>query len=110
MRYSSERSCDHPLVSGNLSPAAVKALRYVAGVSSGVPIDPTLRVTLNFHPDRGQILDALAESGSYLSQFSTGTSNGGLTARPGGDRWRWESRIFGGAYDDAPAAIRPTEP
>jgi hypothetical protein len=28
-------------------------------------------------------------------------------ARPGGDRWRWESRIFGGAYDAAPAEERP---
>jgi hypothetical protein len=62
---------------------------------------------VNFHPDRTRILDALAEGGSYLSQFVTGTSNGGLTAHQGGDRWNWESRIFGGAYDDAPAASRP---
>jgi Protein of unknown function (DUF3626) len=41
------------------------------------------------------------------SQFVTGTSNGGLTAYPGGDRWRWESRIFGGAYDRATARQRP---
>src|SRR5699024_11969950 len=32
---------------------------------------------------------------------------GGLTAHPGGDRWRWEQRIFGGAYDGAPARERP---
>jgi hypothetical protein len=43
----------------------------------------------------------------YRSQFETGTSNGGLTAHPGGDRWSWESRIFAGAYDDAPSAERP---
>jgi hypothetical protein len=85
----------------------VKALRHVAAGSSGGPLDPALRVTLNFHPDRAQILEALAESGLYLSQFATGTSNGGLTAHPGGDRWHWESRIFGGAYDDAPAGTRP---
>ncbi|OIJ69000.1 DUF3626 domain-containing protein [Streptomyces mangrovisoli] len=70
-----------------------------------------MRLTLNFHPDRliggMPILDALARDGAYRSQFVTGTSNGGLTARPGGDRWRWESRIFGGAYDDAPAVERP---
>lgn len=66
-----------------------------------------LRVTLNFHPDRAGILDTLAADGVYLSQFATGTSNGGLTAHPAGDRWRWESRIFGGAYDDAPATERP---
>jgi hypothetical protein len=29
------------------------------------------------------------------------------TAHPGGDRWLWESRIFAGTYDDAPAADRP---
>jgi hypothetical protein len=49
----------------------------------------------------------MAADGIYRSQFETGTSNGGLTAYPGGDRWRWESRMFGGAYDDAPAAGRP---
>ncbi|MFE9404282.1 DUF3626 domain-containing protein [Streptomyces sp. NPDC006530] len=74
-------------------------------------MDPTLRVTLNFHPDRllhgTPILEAMAESGVYHSQFITGTSNGGLTAHPGGDRWRWESRIFGGAYDEATAPERP---
>ncbi|MEV6786688.1 DUF3626 domain-containing protein [Streptomyces sp. NPDC051098] len=88
-----------------------QALRHVAERSSGGPVDPALRVTLNFHPDRlvrGKlILDALVEDGVYRSQFVTGTSNGGLTAYPGGDRWRWESRIFGGAYDEAPAAERP---
>ncbi|WP_406319892.1 DUF3626 domain-containing protein [Streptosporangium sp. NBC_01639] len=26
-----------------------------------------------------------------------------MTAHPGGDRWRWESRIFGSAYDDVSA-------
>ncbi|WP_412740769.1 DUF3626 domain-containing protein [Krasilnikovia sp. MM14-A1259] len=49
----------------------------------------------------------MAAEGAYVSQFVTGTSNGGLSAFPGGDRWRWESRIFGGAYDDAPAHTRP---
>jgi hypothetical protein len=53
------------------------------------------------------ILLALAEDGVYHSQFVTGTSNGGLTAHAGGDRWRWESRIFGGAYDDVPPHDRP---
>lgn len=88
-----------------------RALAHVAALSSGPPVDPALRVTLNFHPDRlvrGQpILDAMAEAGAYRSQFVTGTSNGGLTAYPGGDRWRWESRIFDAAYDEAPAHERP---
>ncbi|MEV7543765.1 DUF3626 domain-containing protein [Streptomyces sp. NPDC089915] len=88
-----------------------RALGHVAGLSSGPAVDPALRVTLNFHPDRavrgGPLLEALAETGVYLSQFVTGTSNGGLTAHPGGDRWRWESRIFDGAYDGAAASERP---
>ncbi|MFE7524742.1 DUF3626 domain-containing protein [Kitasatospora sp. NPDC057542] len=91
--------------------AQEQAIRHVASLSSGPPVDPALRVTLNFHPDRTvrgrPILLALAEDGVYHSQFVTGTSNGGLTAHPGGDRWRWESRIFGGAYDHAPGHERP---
>lgn len=58
---------------------------------------------MNFHPDRmagGQpILLSMTADGVYHSQFVTGTSNGGRTAHQGGDRWRWESRIFAGAYD-----------
>lgn len=49
----------------------------------------------------------MATDGRYRSQFETATSNGGLTAHPGGDRWRWESRLFAGAYDHAPPAARP---
>ena len=70
-----------------------------------------MRVTLQFHPDwpfrGGLVIEAMARDGVYRSQFETGTSNGGLTAHPGGDRWRWESRLFGGRYDDGPAADRP---
>jgi hypothetical protein len=92
------------------SPEA-RALAFVAERSHGEPVDPTLRVTLSFHPDRlcrgVPILAALAAEGVYRSQFETGTSNGGLTAHPGGDRFLWESRMFGGAYDDAPPAARP---
>ncbi|MBY4898604.1 DUF3626 domain-containing protein [Cupriavidus sp. AU9028] len=92
------------------SPEAA-ALAHVAAQCRGGPLDRTLRVTLNFHPDRLSagvpILVALAHDGVYRSQFETGTSNGGLTAHPGGDRWQWESRLFGGAYDAAPPARRP---
>jgi len=88
-----------------------RAILHVASRSAGPPVDPTLRATLNFHPDRlaqgKPNLEALAEHGIYSSQFVTGTSNGGLTAFPGGDRWRWESRIFNGAYDNAAASERP---
>ncbi|WP_231914384.1 DUF3626 domain-containing protein [Rhodococcus sp. LB1] len=52
-------------------------------------------------------LEAIADRGAYLSQFETQTGNGGLTAHPGSDRWKWESRIFGGAYDAHQAAERP---
>jgi hypothetical protein len=84
----------------------------VASLSCGTPLDPALRVTLNFHPDRTAdgrpaVLASLADQGVYRSQFVTGTSNGGLTAFPGGDRWRWESRMFAGAYDAADPTERP---
>lgn len=91
--------------------AVRRALAHVRGLATGAPLAPSLRVTLNFHPDRlvaGEpILAAMARDGVYRSQFETGTSNGGLTAHPGGNRWRWESRIFDGAYDDAEPAVRP---
>ncbi|MFJ6739514.1 DUF3626 domain-containing protein [Streptomyces sp. NPDC091279] len=102
---------DYPDVDPTRAPRAARALRHVAALSAGPPVAPELRITLNFHPDRATgglpILDALAADGVYRSQFVTGTSNGGLTAHPGGDRWRWESRIFGGAYDDADPHERP---
>lgn len=70
-----------------------------------------MSVTLQFHPDwphaGGLVIESMARDAAYRSQFETGTSNGGLTAHPGGDRWRWESRLFGGRYDSAPAAERP---
>lgn len=68
-----------------------RALSHTTALSSGDPLDPGLRVTLNFHPEL--VLDRLVHDGVYRSQFVTGTSNGGLTAHPGGDRWRWESRL-----------------
>jgi hypothetical protein len=83
----------------------------VRGRSAGGPLDRSARITLHFHPDRFSggvsVLEAMLRDGVYRSQFETGTSNGGLTAHPGGDRWHWESRLFGGAYDDAPPAARP---
>ncbi|MBS43742.1 MAG: hypothetical protein CMH83_11395 [Nocardioides sp.] len=75
------------------------------------PAPPT--VSLHLHPDWPArapgltVLESVVRDGRYLSQFATGTSNGGLTAHPGGDRWRWESRLFEGRYDDAPAPARP---
>ena len=85
---------------------AERAIAHVAALATGRPdsehpgLDPALRVTLNFHPDRAAaggvpILAALAADGVYRSQFVTGTSNGGLTAYPGG------------AYDEADPHERP---
>ena len=99
----------------NSSPAvptpAARALEHVAQRARGGPIAPSWRVTLHFHPDRlvrgAPVLQSMATDGRYRSQFETGTGNGGLTAHPGGDRWRWESRLFGAAYDHAPPAARP---
>jgi hypothetical protein len=89
----------------------VAAHAYVAGLAKGAPLDRTLRVTLNFHPDRlvggVPILSGLAAAGVYLSQFVTRASNGGLTAYRGGDRWSWESRMFGCVYDEASPHERP---
>ncbi len=53
------------------------------------------------------MLENIARDGTYRSQFETRVSNGGLTAFVGGDRHRWESRIFAGYYDQRPAAERP---
>lgn len=92
-------------------PAWRRAVDDVASAAAGPPLDPSVRVTLQFHPDRlvgdRLLLEQLAVDGVYRSQFETGTSNGGLTAHPGGDRWRGESRLFGGAYDALPPDRRP---
>jgi hypothetical protein len=91
--------------------AVNQALAHVAQLSRGWPVDRTLRVTLNFHPDRvvagRPILLSMAGDGVYRSQFETRMSNGGLTAFPGGDRWLWESRIFGGWYNGVDPSLRP---
>ncbi len=97
---------------GAMSSYAVsQALAHVAQLSRGWPVDRTLRVTFNFHPDRvvggRPILLAMAADGLYRSQFETRTSNGGLTAFPGGDRWLWESQIFGGWYNGVDPSLRP---
>lgn len=88
-----------------------KAITYVDAKSRGEPLDRSLRITMNFHPDRQKnginILDNLLTEGVYRSQYETGTSNGGLTAHPGGDRWSWESRMFGTAYDNSEPSQRP---
>lgn len=86
-------------------------MAHVRALAEGPPLEHGLDVTVPFHPDRavGEVLllHHLVTDGVYRSQFETGTSNGGLTAHPGGDRWRWEQRMFGGAYDDVHPMHRP---
>lgn len=70
-----------------------------------------MSLTLQFHPDwpyrDGLVIESLARDSRYRSQFETGISNGGLTAHPVGDRWRWESRLFGRKYDALAPGSRP---
>ena len=106
MRHSENMADASPI-----APDIERAMSYVAKRSNGEPMPEGLAVTLNFHPDaffKGRLtIEALRDDGFYRSQFETGTSNGGLTAHPGGDRWVWESQMFGSAYDDADPAVRP---
>lgn len=87
------------------------ALRHVRSRSAGGVIDGSARVTVHFHPDapygQSTVIQSLAQDGVYRSQFETGIGNGGLTAHPGGDRWLWESELFGACYDTADPTLRP---
>ncbi|XVV17465.1 DUF3626 domain-containing protein [Actinoplanes sp. CA-131856] len=83
--------------------AAERALAHVRALFPEASPVPAAPVTVNFHPDRllsdgSTVAQRLAAEGVYRSQFETGISNGGLTAYPGGDRDRWEQRMFAGAY------------
>ena len=89
-----------------------RAMAFIRQQSTGHPPPEEACVTINFHPaqrtkDGTPLLSALANSGLIKSQFETGTSNGGLTAHPEGDRWRWESRAFNGVYDHCSPQARP---
>ncbi|MCY1143323.1 DUF3626 domain-containing protein [Actinoplanes sp. Pm04-4] len=83
---------------GERALAYVRELFPEAGPALQAPI------TVNFHPDRlladgRTVAEHLAAEGVYRSQFETRISNGGLTAYAGGDRDRWEQRMFPGVYD-----------
>jgi hypothetical protein len=95
-----------------LRPCQSKVLEYFRLKGYGIPVSDDLEVTVNFHPDRMTtcglpVLKAIAQDGVLKSQFETGTSNGGLTAFPGGDRWKWESAAFSGILDDCDPVDRP---
>ena len=92
---------------------AARALAHVRalGAAGDLPL-PDARITVNFHPDRlladgRTVAEHLVTGGAYRSQFESGISNGGLTAYPGGDRERWEWRMFGGAYPAELTVGRP---
>ncbi|GAB2571828.1 hypothetical protein Aab01nite_04030 [Paractinoplanes abujensis] len=94
-----------------MSVRAERALAYVRELFPGAgPVAVTAPITVNFHPDRLladglTVAEHLAADGVYRSQFETRISNGGLTAYAGGERDRWEQRMFPGVY--AGAAGRP---
>lgn len=92
-----------------LSEAAVNAVAKRA--LPGPPPPRSARIVLHFHPDVDlwgrPVLERLVRDGVYLPQLATGTSNGGLTAVAGGDRWRWEHQIFDGIYDHAEPSEHP---
>ena len=85
--------------------AARQALAHVRARAGSAGAGPPgilqyARITVSFHPDRpvqgSTVVQLLARDGVYRSQFETGVSSGGLTAYPGGDRDRWEQRMFAG--------------
>ncbi|GAA0496946.1 hypothetical protein Ade02nite_54960 [Paractinoplanes deccanensis] len=89
-----------------MSSPAERALAHVRALYPAARPVPPAPITVSFHPDRlladgRSVAEHLATDGVYRSQFETGISNGGLTAYPGGDRDRWEHRMFGGAYTGA---------
>ncbi|MEV4346707.1 DUF3626 domain-containing protein [Actinoplanes sp. NPDC049596] len=80
----------------------MKAVDHVRALFPAEMAVPAAPITVNFHPDRpladgASVAEHLAAEGVYRSQFETGISNGGL----GGDRERWEHRMFAGAYTGA---------
>ena len=96
---------------GLMTDPVEQALAHLRQQCTGETDGASFPITLNFHPDIAadgeNVIELLARHGTYRSQFETGTSSGGLTAYPGGDRWSWESRIFEGAYDNGAPSFRP---
>lgn len=94
-----------------VAPDIWRGIPFLAERLNGGPMSGDLPITPDFHPDapwQGRLtIEALRDEGFYRSQFEKGTGNGGPTARPGGDRWVQESRMFGSAYDNADPALRP---
>ena len=76
--------------------------------AKGPPIDPSYRINIHFQPDLlfqdYTVIESLALTKQYCSQFETGISNGGLLATSG--RLSWETELFGDFYAAAVAADR----
>ncbi|KAK0648519.1 hypothetical protein B0T16DRAFT_427611 [Cercophora newfieldiana] len=97
LRPQSLEMINHVLYMSNALPASATHTALLASIRR------TARVALHFHPDRPvgdhpSVTAALLADGIYRSQFETGISNGGLSARPGGARDEWERGLFGGGY------------
>lgn len=72
----------------------------LANLAKGPPIDPSYRINIHFQPDlpynNTTVIQSLALTRQYHSQFKTGISNGGLLATSG--RVQWEDDLFGNFY------------
>lgn len=60
-------------------------------------------VNLHFHPDRlskdGKlIIEGLIDLGQYQNQFQTKVSSGSLSAKIGGERDKWENKLFNNIF------------
>jgi hypothetical protein len=94
-RQEANKTINHILKMSNISDEIFENAVYKIKAHS--------KIGLHFHPDRPDstmksVAEALLEHGIYKSQFETLTSNGSVSAYPGGERDIWEERIFGGAY------------
>jgi hypothetical protein len=88
------------------------ALGHAGSRASGPALDRSLRVTVNFQPDRRVdglwLLEHLAADGWYRSRFETGHASGAVPVDPAdAERAGFEHEIFGGWYDGAAASERP---
>jgi hypothetical protein len=89
-----------------------RAIAAVAARASGNPLERTLRITVNFQPDRRVdgvwLLERIANDGLYRSQFETGYSSGAVPIDPTcPERHQFEHDNFGGAYDNTLPEHRP---
>ncbi|KAK0624187.1 hypothetical protein B0T14DRAFT_425163 [Immersiella caudata] len=99
LRSQSLEMINHVLYMANCLPTSSTRTALLSAIRR------TARVALHFHPDRPvgdfvspTVASSLLADGIYRSQFETGISNGGHSARPGGARDEWERSLFGGAY------------